>query len=197
MQPKLHEPEAQTGKPFWGGGWHDAPQAPQFGSLVGSTQLFPHLSKPVVQVKPHCPLEQYGCPPGGAPHTVPQVPQFCRSELVATHWPLQFVVPVGQLTVQLPFEQTWPVAQALPHAPQLLLSVLSFTHALPHSVSPAGQVRTQLPVTHDTEPPLGAVHALPQAPQFWASLEVLTQAPLHLVKLVEHVTSQAPAVQAG
>jgi len=107
------------------------------------------------------------------------------------------VVPVGQLTVQAPFEQTLPLPQAVPQAPQFMLSVCAFTHALPHRVRPAGQAFTQLPVTHVTEPPLGGVQALPQAPQFWASLEVLTQAPLHFVKLVAQVTSQAPFVHAG
>ena len=53
---------------------------------------------------------------------------------MSTHFPSQFVVPGGQLTVQTPFEQTMPVAQALPQAPQLPLSDCVLTQALAHSV---------------------------------------------------------------
>lgn len=157
------------------------PQAPQLGRLVGSTQVWPHLIRPELQLKPHTPPEQNGWPPLGAPHTMLHPPQFWVSDPVATHWPLQLVVPLGQLTVQTPLEQTCPAPQAVPQPPQLAVSVCVFTHALPHKLSPPLQVLTQLPVTHETEPPAGGVHVVPQAPQFCTSLEVLTQRPLHLL----------------
>lgn len=160
---------------------HARPQPPQFGSWVGATQALPHLMRPAVQLKPHCPEEQVACPPEGAVHAVPQAPQFNGSEPVATHWPLQLVVPLGQLRVQRPLEQTLPAPQARPHAPQLALSVCLLTQALPHRERPALQLGAHCPPTHAVDPPAGAVQASPQPPQWLGSLEVLTQAPLHLL----------------
>ena len=70
---------------FAGVGRQVFPQPPQLGSLVGSTQLCPHLMKPPRQPKPHCPPEQNAKPPGGALQALPHAPQLSRSDPVATH----------------------------------------------------------------------------------------------------------------
>ncbi len=186
VKPELHAKlqllDVQMGYPFAGAGVQALPQPPQFGSWVGFTQEAPHLSKPALQVNPQAPAEQVAVAPLGAAQALPQAPQFSTSEPVATHCPLQLVVPVGQLSVHTPFEQTFPDPQAVPHAPQLLLSVCLFTHALPHSESPVPQLGVHVPLAHAMLPPVGAAgQALPQAPQLLLSVAVLTQAPLHLV----------------
>jgi len=85
LQPNVHELEAQTGYPLAGAGTQVTPQPPQFGSWVGFTQVLPHLIRPELQVKPQVPPVQEACPPVGAEQTLPQAPQFCGSEPVATH----------------------------------------------------------------------------------------------------------------
>jgi len=39
---------------------------------------------------------------------------------------VQIVWPVAQVTLQAPFEQTWPLVHRFPHAPQLLVSLFVF-----------------------------------------------------------------------
>jgi hypothetical protein len=72
--------------------------------------------------------------------------------------------------MQVPFEQVWPLVQALPHMPQLATSVCVLMHALLQNICPDGHVH--MPPVHE-RPPL---HALPQLPQFVALVMVLTQA---------------------
>jgi hypothetical protein len=182
LQSKLHVPPEQTGKPFVGAGSQLAPHPPQFGSCIGSTQKLPHLISGELQVKPQALPEQNAWPPGGAWHFVPQAPQFSGSDLVDTHCPPQFVVPLGQLRVQLPLEQTSLEPQILPQLPQFWLSVCLLTHAPLHSESPVPQLMVQAPPTQAVLPPVGATgQVLPQVPQLSLSLLVLTHAPLHFV----------------
>jgi hypothetical protein len=138
------------------------------------------LISPELQLNPQVPEVQNAVPPLGAAQALPQAPQFSTSDPVATHCPLQFVVPVGQLSVQAPFEQTLPDVQTVPQAPQLLLSVCLLTHSPLQRASPVPQLGVQAPLTHAMLPPAGAPgQTLPQLPQLFLSLEVLTHAPLH------------------
>jgi hypothetical protein len=63
---------------------HWMPQPPQWLALVlVSTQLLPHLTKPLRQVKPHAPELQVAVPFAGTLHDVPQPPQFETSLVVS------------------------------------------------------------------------------------------------------------------
>lgn len=77
---------------------------------------------------------QSGVPPSGALQRLPQPLQFCRSALVSTQEPPQLVVPLGQLVMHAPPEQTASALQGLPQAPQLALSLLMSTHWPPQAV---------------------------------------------------------------
>jgi len=105
------------------------PQLPQLLlSIWRSTHALPHFEKPVLQVKPHVLEVQVAVPFGGAEQAFPQEPQFDTSLVVSTQFPPQLVVPVGQVTTQVPFEQTWFVPHLTPQYPQLSLSVRRLTH---------------------------------------------------------------------
>ena len=80
----------------------------------------------------------------------------------STHLPEQSVLPVGQLDLHVPLEQTWPEPQTTPQLPQFDGSLLVLTQVLLHAVRPPVQLQT--PARH--APPL---QLLPQAPQFWLS----------------------------
>jgi hypothetical protein len=69
-------------------------------------------SWPWVQETPACPAEQS-----------PEAPQWPRSVLGSTHWPLQLSSPCWQVRPHLAAEQTWPEMQVVPQVPQLALSV--------------------------------------------------------------------------
>lgn len=88
-------------------------------SLFRFRQAAPHFEKPVLQLKLQVEFAHVGAPLGGALQPEPQLPQLAGSVLVSTQLVPHWLWPEGQFTVQLPFAQTWPVAQALPHAPQL------------------------------------------------------------------------------
>jgi hypothetical protein len=68
------------------------------------------LEYPLWQLKPQTLLEQVGVACNGAEQALSHAPQFWGSLGRLTHWPEQLVVPPVQLTVQVPFEQTSPVA---------------------------------------------------------------------------------------
>ena len=53
------------------------------------------------------------------PHTLPQAPQFRRSDDSSTQAPSHSVCPSGQTGTHVPHEQEIPVPQTFPHAPQL------------------------------------------------------------------------------
>jgi hypothetical protein len=128
LQMSWHEPLAHEFTPF-GGSAQETPQVPQFVSLVCVfTHWLPHFVNPLLQLKPHTPPLQVRVPFAGASgQLVVQFPQCDGSDDVATHCPLQLVVPVGQFTVHVPFEHTCPPGHALPQLPQLLLSVCLLT----------------------------------------------------------------------
>jgi hypothetical protein len=133
-------------------------------------------------VNPHAPALQVPFAFGGDVQALPQVPQLLVSLCVATHWPLQFVVPVGQLTAHAPFEQTCPVAHVTPQPPQLALSVWALTQVLPQRVRPVEQLLPQVPLLQNAVPPLcGGAQTTPQAPQFCGSDETDRQLVPHLL----------------
>jgi uncharacterized membrane protein len=67
-----------------------------------------------------------------AEQAVVQVPQWLMSVCKFTQAPEQAVVPVAQVVVQAPFEQTWPEVHALPQLPQFAVSeVVSMQVVLP------------------------------------------------------------------
>jgi hypothetical protein len=69
---------------------------------------------------------------------LPHAPQLFTSVCVFAQAPLQFVVPPGHATMQLPAEHTWPAGHALLHVPQLNGSVCVFTHTPLHTLCVPG-----------------------------------------------------------
>jgi hypothetical protein len=72
-------------------------------------------------------------------HVLPQAPQFVGEVARSAQAPLQLVVPIEQLSTQVPLLQTLLGGQALPHPPQLAGSEFVVTHALPQAVVPTTQ----------------------------------------------------------
>jgi len=75
---------------------------------------------------------------------IPQPPQLFESVFVSTQAPVQFVVPVGHVVVQV-IEQTCIAVHIVPHPLQFCGSVLVSTQTPPQSV-PLGQAHMPLPL---------------------------------------------------
>jgi hypothetical protein len=107
------------------------PQPPQWRlSEVVSTQAPPQEERPAGQVAWQTPLAQVGDPAGQASA---QLPQFCGSVMVFTHWPAQSVLPVGQ--PQVPSMQALPALHTVPQPPQFCGSDLISRQAPLHAIS--------------------------------------------------------------
>ena len=76
----------------------------------------------------------------------------------------QSVCPLGQVVVQAPLTQVWPVVQAFPQLPQFFGSVEVSTHLPEHEVCVPLQVLWHVPA----EQAVPLAHTLPQAPQSFA-----------------------------
>jgi hypothetical protein len=82
---------------------HARLQAPQCAGLVASSTSQPlgaawsQSAKPASQLKSQTPFRHWRTAFGGLGHAALHAPQWFGSELVATHWPAQLVVPDGQL----------------------------------------------------------------------------------------------------
>jgi len=110
-----------------------------------------------------------------AGHVLPQPPQLVVSELSLTHDAPHCVSPAPQVAVQLPFEQTDPVAQTWPHEPQSLGLDEVSTHTSPQSS----------PCEHEHDPEMHAspaAHAKPHPPQSSGSVVKLTHAPVQSMR---------------
>jgi hypothetical protein len=129
------------------------PQPPQLSSSsLVLTQAPPHGVWSTPQAAWHTPVE-HTCPAaqprphtpqlfgslvrfahwGGVPHaTTPQAPQLSSSDLRSTHEPAQFVRPVEQAAVHVPWLQAWPDGQTMLHAPQFRGSLRRSTQTPPH-----------------------------------------------------------------
>ena len=96
-------------------------------------------------VEPKQELATQSCP---TLQTVPQLPQFCASDVVSTH-DVEHSVGVGAGQVQTPERHDWASeGQTLPQVPQFCVSVARATHEAPQTSGvSAGQVQT--PERHD------------------------------------------------
>jgi hypothetical protein len=120
-----------------------------------------------------------------------QAPQLDESELRLTQRPLQFVRPVRQPLMQLPWLQKVPAPQTLPQLPQLLSSFEGSMQALLQKSCPVGQA--QLPLLQISPVP----QTLPQEPQFCGSVLVSTQALEQLVSPLGHPDWQSDPLHTG
>lgn len=108
-------------------------------------------------------------------HATPHPPQLRSLVRVSTHAPAQAVVPVGQVTPQVPPLQTWLVMQRAPQAPQLAALVRMSTQTPLQSVWPIGHWHRLLKQN------CPALQAIPQPPQLAASTWVKKHPPPHRV----------------
>jgi hypothetical protein len=145
---------------------HATPQPPQLaGSLVKSTQLWPHAAYGAVQPPTHDPAWQKLVAPE---QTLPQPPQFCGSLSSTRQTPSQTVLPAGQ--THDPEMHAWPPPQARSQLPQWFGSVAVSTQATPQLVCP-GPGQPQLPFRQLW---LDA-HRFPHFPQFAESVRTSVQ----------------------
>jgi hypothetical protein len=162
---------------------HDAPQAPQFDTLVCVFVSHPLAGMPSQSAKPalqlctlHVPVLQVAVA-FGREHTLPHAPQFVVVVSGASQpffgSPSQLPQPDVQVGTHRPFwhcVDPWPFEQTVPQAPQLFTSVSRVVS------QPLGPLPSQLPqpAVHDgTQAPLvqavlpcALAQAVPQAPQF-------------------------------
>ena len=87
-------------------------------SLSTSTQFPPHLTSGEAQVKPQVEPLHVGMAPGGAGHTLVQLPQNSGSDVRSTHEPLHEVSPPVQPARHAPVAHDSPVAHAMVQSPQ-------------------------------------------------------------------------------
>src|SRR5437899_12808422 len=87
------------------------------------------------------------------------MPQLSLSLCKSTHSPLQLARPIWQLSEHVPFEHTYPCAQACAHAPQLSGSRRASTHPSAHWMAPGGQV-----IGASAPPSIGNSTTLPHPP---------------------------------
>ena len=113
------------------------------------------------------------------------------SLLSTTQAPEQLNWPGGQVAVQAPLTQVWPLAHSLKQAPQLKALAARSTQARAHWVSGARHEVTQAPPTHTS---LGW-QALSQLPQWLESLVRSRQLPWQLGPAGQ-AWVQAPSAQA-
>ena len=76
------------------------------------------------------------------------MPQLLLSVWRSRHVPAQTEVPVAQVTVQVPREQTVPDGHTLPQRPQLLTSVETSRHTPEQLVVPAPHDTAHTPEEH-------------------------------------------------
>jgi hypothetical protein len=201
-QPLTHAEFEQSGVPPL----QACPHEPQLlVLLVVSMQAPPHSVYPLLQVKPHVPLEHVAVALATVvEHLLPQEWQFCVSLCSSTQLAPQRFCPAGQPETHCAgpppssppsaaaAEQTGVPASAVhayPQKPQLAV-VLSWTHVLPQSVYPAlhevvHMLLTQAAcpfgsdVVQATPPSVPAPPSAPaHPPQLVVVLVVSTHAPL-------------------
>ncbi len=130
---------------------------------------------------PQTPLEHVAEPLLGVGQTRPQALQCAGLLCVFTQAFEQAVVPVGQLLMQRPFEQTWVELHLTLQPPQLFGSDLVAMQALPQRAYPSWQMKSHLPPAQVGVPNAGASQRLPQALQLFGSVSVATHKFPHLV----------------
>jgi hypothetical protein len=117
------------------------PHAPQFaglfvvlvqtGGMPHNVVFIGHVQMPALHTVP--PVQ-----------AIPHPPQLFGSVFVSMHAPVQFVVPAGQVVVQV-IEQTCIEVHIVPHPPQFCGSVVVSTQTPPQSV-PVAQAHMPLPL---------------------------------------------------
>ena len=122
---------------------------------------------------------------GGAGQFLPQLPQFAVAVVKSTQdVPHSCFEP--QSVVQVPFKQTWPVAQALPQLPQLVPELFTSTQLPLQFVWPAAQ---HSPFRHTP------AQAVPHFPQFARSVCMSMQRPLQRLSWPSHWMPHLPPMQ--
>ncbi len=105
------------------------PQSPQFLAFVAvSTQLAPHLSKPLAQLKSQVDAAHVALPCVGLGHAVSHAPQWLGDVAMSKQEPPQLLSAPSQAALHVPFEHTSPAPQVLPQPPQLAGSLAVSAH---------------------------------------------------------------------
>jgi len=111
---------------------------------------------------------QVASPFSGIGQAMPQSPQWVGELLVSTQAPPQFVLPLAQLALQVPSEQTCPASHFVSHEPQRVGSFETSTHVPAQSWSGLVHMTPHTPAWQIAAPP-ACGQTCPQAPQFCAS----------------------------
>jgi hypothetical protein len=159
LQAKSQPAAVQVGAPF-GTGLQEAPHIVQFcGSSLRRMQRPAQGEYVASQVMVQDPSAHTPVPCAGVGHATPQAPQLAASESVSAHWPLQAVVPPGQVVPHAPAVQTSFSAQGASQPPQCAALTRVSTQDAPHFAKPSRQLKVQLPPAQEAVPFYGNTQA--------------------------------------
>jgi hypothetical protein len=148
-----------------------------------------------LQEKPHTESVHVAVPWSGIGQAMPQSPQCVGEAVVSIQAPSQLLLCVGQVSEQLPSEQTLPMGHLFSHDPQRFGSLEVSTH-VPQLVSGPAQTTPQTPSLQLGVPP-DSGHFMPQPPQLSGSAFRSTHALPQGVKPSSQPKLQRLAAQPG